>query len=77
MDRATVLRGLIAAIDRKIKSLLIQSDLGMRTYEDICGIDEERARQVDNSLVDMASLIAQLERDRQSLLEILRREGQR
>jgi hypothetical protein len=77
MDRGEILRGLLSAIDRKIKSLMIQSDLGIRTYEDICAVDEERSRQVEESLIELAAYIARLERDRQALAEMLRREETR
>ena len=74
MNRGEVLRGLVAALDRKIKSLMIQSDLCIATYEDICAIDEEGARQAEESLIELAAYIARLERDRQLLSEMLHRE---
>jgi hypothetical protein len=74
MNRAEVLRGLNAALERKIKSLLRQSDLGLTTYEELCAIDEDGARRVDETLAEMAGYIARLERDRQVLNEMLRRE---
>ena len=74
MDRGEVLRGLIAALDRKMKSLMLQSDLGINTFEDVCAVDEDRARQVDVSLIELAGYLAQLERDRVTLQEMLHRE---
>lgn len=77
MDRKEVLAGLVASLDRKIKSLLIQSNLGLETYQDLLAIDEDKARKVEDSLIELAAYIARLERDRQTLMEMLLKEPRR
>lgn len=77
MDRKEVLAGLVASLDRKIKSLLIQSNLGLETYQDLLAIDEDKARKVEDSIIELAAYIARLERDRQTLMEMLLKEPRR
>ena len=77
MDRKEVLAGLVASLDRKIKSLLIQSNLGLETYQDLLAIDEDKARKVEDSIIELAAYIARLERDRQTLSEMLLKEPRR
>lgn len=77
MRKIEILQGLISAIDRKIKSLMLQSELSLRTYEDSLPIDEDSARLADNSLIALAHEITRLEQERQILVEMLRREETR